>query len=309
MNLDRNICSICAHPHRVLIDARLLAKKPDGTNVNSADAVAAWMKADGLTPLPIPRTLNRHRKKHLNVSDEVAKRRMAQAEARERGETAPPVETLPEALETAVLAEMANVDMLDRWADRLGRMGDFLIDKLTKKGADGSLPPPPEPQEVSFMVHGARAGAAIATARNAILTGNSKNRGILGSNDDQKGLKEFVEGITKKAPAIEGDRSDTAPPPTKEELERALSNMSEGDLAADAYGVDEEPDAQEGDDPTDVRPGPVVDVAPPDSGPTLVSQPLPEGVPPVEVAAVPYSYKPPPAATRPLPLRLVGGNK
>ena len=237
-----------------------------------------------------------------------ASQEVAQAEARARGETAPPVETLPEALETAVLVEMANVEMLDRWADRLGRMGDFLIDKLTKKGADGSLPPPPEPQEVSFMVHGARAGAAIATARNAILTGSGK-RGILGSNDDQKGLKEFVEGITKKAPAIEGDRSDTAPPPTKDELERALSHLSEGDLAADAYGVDEEPDAQDGDDPTDVRPGPVVDVAPPDSGPTLVTQPPDEGVPPVEVAAVPYSYKPPPAATRPLPLRLVGGNK
>lgn len=307
MNLDRNICSICAHPQRVQIDARLLAKKPDGTNVHSADAVGAWMKAGKLDPLVAPRTLNRHRKNHLNVSKEVAKRRVEQAEkqAAASGEPPPSAAMLTDDFEAAVLTEVANLDMLDRWAHRLGKTADYFVDQLTTKGPDGKAPPPPEPQVVSFLVHGARAAAAIATARNAILTGGGK-RGILGSNDDQKGLKEFVEGITKKAPVIEGDRSDTAPPPTKDDLERALADLSEGDAAANAYGADEEPDAQEGDDPTDVRPGPVVDVAPPDSGPALVVQPAPEGVPPVEVAAVPYSYKPPPAATRPLPLRLVG---
>ncbi len=301
---DHNVCSICTHPHRAALDARLIAKRPDGTSQHSAASVVSWMVKETILPPVHPRALNRHRKNHLNVPQEVAKRRAAEIEARARGETLPLVDLPPEMAE-AVHAEVANLDMLDRWASRIGQMGDYIIAKATKPGDDGKPPPPPSPQEVIFLVQGARAAAALATAQNAILTGTHAGRGILGANPDKKGLKEFIQSFGPKPPPIAGDRPDGAPPTTRDDIERALSDLSEGDRAADAYGTEDEPDAEDDDTPADgpTSPG----TPPPDSGPTMVVQGSAEDVPPIEAMAVPYSYKPPPAATRPLPLRLVGG--
>lgn len=288
-----HVCSICAHAHRAAIDARLLSKKEDGSNEHSATAVVAWMNDEGWTPLPLSRTLNRHRKLHLGVTEHVAKRAVAAAKAKAAGEAPPAPELLAPAVEAAIAVEGANIAALDEWSADLARLRRHLIAKAmgTLPGAPVRLPSERtapaalEPQEVSFLVHGGRATALLAATRNQILTGGKGGRGGLGTDDSQKGLKELVEGLKHSPPPIEGDRADDEPAPTKEEIEASLAEVGGVEVQGQAFG----PDVAADDEDEDIaRPAPkVIDMpAAPDPGPKATAS---AGEPPV-----PYVYKPPP---------------
>lgn len=285
------VCSVCAHAHREAIDARLLAKKEDGSNEHSATSVVAWMTAEGWTPAPLSRTLNRHRLLHLGVTEHVAKRAVAAAKAKAAGEAPPVPEPLAPAVEAAIAVEGANIAALDEWSADLARLRKHLIDKALGKLPGGparlpseNKPQALEPQEVSFLVHGGRATALLASTRNQILTGGKGGRGGLGNDDQQKGLKELVEGLKRSPPPIEGDRADDEPAPTKEEIEASLAEVGGVDVQGQAFGPDMVADDE---DDSEIR-GPaqrVIDMpAAPDSGPKATGETPPE----------PYVYKPPP---------------
>ena len=295
------VCSVCKHSHREAIDARLLAKKADGSNANSANSIVEWMEAESIGPVPLARTLNRHRKLHLGVTEHVAKRTVAEAKAKAAGEAPPVHAPLAPAIEAAIAVEGANIAALDEWSADLALLRRHLISKAIGKGqgaAQGLLPSeikpqPLEPQEVSFLVHGGRATAMLAATRHQILTGGKGNRHGLGP-DDQKGLKELVEGLKNAPPPIEGDRGDADDPPTKEEIEAALAEVGGVEIQGQNFGQDVV--AQDEDDGEIRGPAPrVVDMPPaPDSGPKVMGVPAAE---PVQ----PYVYKPPSRS-----LRLVG---
>lgn len=283
MNPPLSLCSICEHPHRDAIDAKLLAKREDGSNAFSGNAVAAWMATEGITPAALPRTLNRHRKVHLRVSEQVAKRLVSDVRAKLAAESPEPKE-ISAALEAALIAEGANVAALDEWALDLARYRKRLLADALGKAAEQKKARQLEPHEVSFLVNGGRSLAALAVARDQILTGGKGRRTALGEVPQQLGLKDLVSTLKQPPAPIDGDRPDDLAPPTREEIEAALADMDE-DLAPAQSLV---PDPDEEDDPIEERPRQVIDMpAPPDSG---------EGV----TAPTPYVYRPP-------PLRLVGG--
>jgi hypothetical protein len=288
-----HVCSVCAHAHREAIDARLLSKKEDGSNEHSGNAVAAWMTAEGWTA-PLARTLNRHRLLHLGVTEHVAKRAVAAAKAKAAGEAPPVPEPLAPAVEAAIAVEGANIAALDEWSADLAVLRKHLIAKALGKLPGGparlpseNKPQALEPQEVSFLVHGGRATALLAATRNQILTGGKGNRGGLGNDDQQKGLKELVEGLKNSPPPIEGDRADNEPAPTKEEIEASLAEVGGVEVQGQAFGPDVA--AEDEDEDAEIR-GPsqrVIDMpTAPDSGPKATTS---AGEPPV-----PYVYKPPP---------------
>lgn len=289
-----SVCTVCSHANRAAIDVRLLAKREDGSNENSATSVAKWMTAEGFTPVPLERTLNRHRKLHLGVTEHVAKRAVAEARAKVAGEAPPVPPPLAPAVEAAILLEGANIAAIDEWSADLAKLRRHLVAKAlgnlpggpARLPSEKAAPQALEPQEVSFLVHGGRATALLAATRNQILTGGKGGRGGLGNDDSQKGLKELVEGLKAAPPPIEGDRADDEPAPTKEEIEASLAEVGGVAVQGQAFGPDVAADDEDGDDIQGPAPRVIDMPTAPDSGPKATGSAPAESSPP-------YVYKPP----------------